>query len=253
MKKGNHMLSLILLLLATGVFAQGELKNREAVGQIIEGNKPGKEVVIKIESESNPWENQRTFKYVSIKSHEKGNLKNKDWEKVKIKDADGYIVDGRTFIKHKYTPAGAIMKAQGVNKVTAVTTMASSLSKKDHFMERLLEGEVEVYRFYNYPPEVSGTTGNDQAQAYDQMISDLKNKYEILVKVGKKGKLVNFKKIKLKELLADCKDVNDRYLNEEYKLKPKAISNMIKMSGGGAGLEAKVLEIMKDYNACKSK
>jgi len=226
---------------------------REEVGQILEGKKKGKDVVIKLASLKNPWLNQRSFQYVSLKDHEKGKLKKKDWEKMKVKDADGYFIGDREFVKMKYTALGTTMKSGNVNKVTQNVAMVGALAKSTHYVEKLLDGEIEVYRFYNYPPDASATVGSDQAAAYDQMIAELKTNYQILVKVGKKGKLKNFKTVKIEELIAGCPEVVERYNNEEFKIKPKGGSKLMKLALSGKMLEARAVEILEAYNECMTK
>jgi len=239
--------------LTLNLSAQGTMGDREGVGQILEGKKKGKDVVIKMSSQKNPWENQRKFKYVSIKDHEKGKLKGKDWEKMKVKDADGYFVGDREFVKMKYTAVGTALKSGNVNNVTQKVAMVGALAKSTHFIEKLMDGEVEVYRFYNYPPDASATAGADQAAAYDKMIAELRTNYQILIKTGKKGKLKNFKTVKIADLIAGCPEVVDRYNKEEFKMKPKGGSKMMKLALSGKMLEARAMEILGAYNECMAK
>lgn len=233
------------------VFGQSDMKEDEAKGQIIVKGKKTEDGVIQLASINSPWENQRTVRYVTEKKYAKGKLKKKDWDKYKTKDIEGYVFGDRKFVVEKYTPIGAIVNSASVNKLTAATSMASSLSKNQHFMELLMDGDIKVYRFYNYPPEASAQAGDAQINAYQEMVESLRNNYEILIKTSdKKAKVQNFKKIKLTELLADCEAVKTKYENGEYQLKKKVMNQLLK-TNGGPQLESDVLEIIGEYNECK--
>lgn len=252
MKQTFFLLLLFTFLGAhTGLFAQADMKDTQAKGKIIVKGKKTEDGIIQVSSVNNPWENQRTVRYITEKTFNKGKVKKKDWDKYKPKDIEGYIFGEREFVVEKYTPLGTAMSSTNVNKLTTATALAGSLSKGAHFMELLMDGKIKVYRFYNYPPEASAQAGSDQINAYKEMIEELRINYEILIKVdGKKAKVKNFKNVKLKEVLADCPEVLAKYENGEFDLKKNAVNQLLKMNGG-AKLEADVLEVIGAYNECK--
>lgn len=245
------LLSITFFAFQTDLLAQAEMSGDQSKGQIIVKGKKTEDGIIELQSLNDPWENQRTVRYIDEKTFKKGKVKKKDWEKYKPKDIEGYKFGDRVFVTEKYTAIGGAIQAADVNKVTAVSGAIGSLSKNAHFMELVLDGEVKVYRFYNYPPEASVQSGSSQIDAYQETLNDLRTYYEVLVKVGKKGKVENFKNIKVEELLADCEEVKTKYMNKEYSLKPTGMNKLMKLGGGGFEFEQQVIELIKDYNDCK--
>ncbi|HFA50429.1 MAG TPA: hypothetical protein ENJ95_15555 [Bacteroidetes bacterium] len=247
----STFLSFIFLIFQADLNGQTKMKENQSKGLILVKGKKTDDGIIELASLSNPWENQRKVKYIKEKTFNKGKVKKKDWEKYKPKDIDGYQFGDRVFVVEKYTPVGTALQSTNVNKLTTATALAGSLSKNKHFMELVLDGEIKVYRFYNYPPEASAQVGNDQIGAYAEMVENIRTYYEVLIKVGKKGKVQNFKKVKIEELLAGCEEVKTKYLNGEYALKKNAMNQLLKVGGGGYELEKSVVEMIRDYNNCK--
>jgi hypothetical protein len=252
MKK--QILALIYLFALTLIFnvpsfAQdadaGEFK-----GYILDDKGKKKEGVIKLASTRNPWENQRTVFFVSQKTWDKskGELKKKDWEKFKSKDVEGYGFDGREFFTVKYT---ATSDGGGdVNKLTGGMSAVSNLTRNKHCLERILDGKVQVFRYYEYPPDVTAYKGSEKAE-YEKMLEDLRTP-ACLVKKGKKGQMKDFEgMVMFKKYIEDCEVVYNKYMNNEYMYKKNKlkIKDMIKDAIAGTTIEDMCLEIMNEYNA----
>jgi len=235
------MAAIILSLMVSPLTAQDASQGQFA-GYIMEKGGKKKEGVLLLDM-VNPWENQRSIKFVPQKVWEKNNgkLKKKHKEKFKAKDLKGYGFDGREFFTMKYTAVGD--GTGQPNKLTGAMTAVSNLTKNQHMVEKVLSGHVSAYRFYDYPPDVSAQYGSEEIAEYRQMIRDLKNQPDVLLKKGKKGKLKSFTgMMSFKKYISDCEMVSNKYLNNEYMRKNKLLKVNV-----GNDVE-KAIEIFTDYN-----
>ncbi len=231
-----------LILLVLPLMAQDASKGQFA-GYIIEKKGKKKEGIIELHM-SYPWENQRSIKFIPKKVWEKndGDVKKKHKEKFKAKDLDGYGYDGREFVTMKYTSLGDGTNTSP-NKFTGAMGALGNLSKNQHMVEQLLSGKVDVYRFYNYPPDMSVQVGSEESAEYNQMINELKNKPDALVKKGKKGKVKSFKgMLSFKKYIGDCEIILNKFENNEY-LRKKSI-----FDANGVSAADEAIEIFTDYN-----
>ena len=234
-----------------GSYAQ-ELGENQYEGYVLDDKGKKKEGILQVARSSSPWENQRHVWFISKKAWEKsgGKVKKKDKEKFKAKDIQGYGFDGREFRQVKYVSSGNNDIGSEVNKFSGATSAIGNLTKNKHLLEVVLDGEVKMYRYYDYPPEVSATVGGEEAEKMKEMQEDLRKNYSILIKKGKKGKLRDFSSIlSFKKFIADCKPVSKKYLNDEYTMKSKGVKGMVQKSMGSAPLEKMLVEIFTDYNA----
>lgn len=237
----NITACLIMCLTVSFLTAQDAAKG-EFAGYLIEKGGKKKEGVLFLDT-SNPWQNQRSIKFVTQKVWEKNNgeLKKKQKEKFKAKDIQGYGYDGREFFTMKYTAVGS--GSGQPNKFTGAMTAVSNLSRNQHIVERVLAGEVSVYSFYDYPPDVSAQVGSEEMRQHDQMIADLRNHPNALVKKGKKGKVKNFTgMMNFKKYIGDCEVVLNKFENKEYMRKGGVITAVT-----GQNVE-RAVEIFTDYN-----
>ena len=244
------LLSLTFLICLSFSTNAQELAEDQRKGYILDSKGKKKEGIIELSSLRNPWSNQRSIKFIDTKTWEKskGKLKKKDKEKFKAKDLQGYGFDDREFVTVKYT-AVAGDDGSDVNKFTSRMSTISNLTKNQHMVERLLDGEVSVYRFYSYPPEASAYKGSEKEQ-YEAMIEGLRTTPSILMKKGKKGKIKDFEDLLgFKKFIGDCEKVLTKYENNEYMKKSKLkVKGMVKDALSGSTAEDKCLEIMRDYN-----
>lgn len=215
-------------------------------------DKKGKkrEGVIELNSLKNPWENQRRVKFIEEKAFEGKKLKDKDKEEFKPKDIEGFVIGDRVFETQKYTDLGSAVEGDQVNRVTGLASLGSALTKNEHFLERITQGAITLYKFYSEPPAVKAAANKDQSDALDQMEENSRRHYDILVKKGDE-KLRNFKNINMEEYFSDCPEVWKKYQDGGYKMEPKGLKGLLSKALPGDLLQEMALEMVNDYNRCK--
>lgn len=270
MKKVTILLLALIANLAV-CLAQTELKlaEDEAEGYIIDSKGTKHEgIIILASSGHNPWENQDRVYVVDKAVYEaaKGKYSKKDRKKFEAKEVKEYVAGKRKFVSIKYNNIQGAAKTStgGTSRLTALAGAAKNLASGEFMAEVIMEGgKVSLYRFYNSPPPVGVSVGNDQAAETERIERECREIYDILyLKQGGKDKAkaiarpgeVSAGKESFKEVIEDCKDVEKKFEDGAYTMKPlkKGIKGMINEAMSGKSLEEKVVEVITDYNnTCK--
>jgi hypothetical protein len=243
MKK--NFLLLACLLLSLNIQAQSSYKfdADEFPGEIIlkKGNRVG--YVDMKGSDMSPWKNQNSVRFFTEEAIADGKLKRKEKEKLKPKDAKGYIADGRYFESMKISAA----------KLNIGVGMASY-----KFVERMVDGHVKMYKFYESPDPTAVHVGEEAIAAAKVELERMRNNPMLVIKKGDE-KLVLLRKVNIGELLADCDEVQQKYLSGGYGVEPfnqdaeTKLGKFISKNANAEQMEAILPEILKDYNKCMSK
>lgn len=191
-------------------------------------------------SDRSPWNNQNSLKFFTEEAIADGKLKNKEKEKYKPKDLKGYIADGRYFESIKISAA----------KLNLGVGLA-----QQKFVERLVDGHIKMYKFYESPDPTAVNVGEEAIAAHEQELERMRNNPMLVLRKGE-DKLVLIRKVNIGEILADCPEVHKKYLSGGYGIEPfnnDAATKVGKFLAKNANAELmeKVLpEILMEYNKC---
>ena len=234
-----------ICLLAIGMIAFGqdyELKDSEYKGQIIDKKGNVRQGYVDMKgNEMTPWKNQQSLKFFSEEAVADGKVKGKEKEKYKPKDITAYIADGRYFETVKIS----------ASKLTIGVGIASY-----RFVERLLEGEVSLYRLYEAPDPAGVYVGDEAIAAHKEELERMRNNpLKILKKQD--GDFIKVTKVNLAEYLEECPSVVEKYNTGGYGIEPwipkkgKKLAGALAKSANAERMEAVLPEILGDYNTCK--
>jgi len=240
-----------LLLFGFVLIAQGqELGDNQRKGYVIDNDQNRLEGIIEIKN-SQPWANQRKISFIPMDKWTSGEkIKKKHKEKYTTKDIVEYGYDDTVFKKVKYKNVNAIAKSTGNSKLGRFNKISSGLknAKSSYFAEMYQSGKISMYKFYNAPPDVSISSG-EETEELKRMAEESRTNYDILViKEGEGAK--SFESVNIKKYFKDCSYVVDKFKDKQYTKKPsKKIKAMLKNSMlQGESLAAAAKEMIDDYN-----
>jgi hypothetical protein len=194
-------------------------------------------------SERSPWANQNSIRFFSEEAIADGKVKNKEKEKFKPKDLKGYISDGRYFESMKISAAKLNI---GIGLM------------QYKFVERLVDGEIKLYKFYESPDPTAVHFGEEAIAAHKVELERMRNNPMLVIKKGDE-KLALIQKLNIGDLLADCPEVQEKYLSGGYGIKPfntdakSKLGKFIAKNANAEQMESILPEIFADYNKCMSK
>jgi hypothetical protein len=178
-----------------------------------------------------PWNVQDDIKFFDPKLLEQGKVKGKDKEKYGPKDIKGFGFDDRYYESQKYADMTAIGPA--------------SLGKY-YFLERLEDGKIKLYRFFDSPPKVLTVD-----ETFEQVYENLRNNPRSLIKKGddKVKESAGFEK-----MINDCPVVMEKYQKGEYgnyagKEDQTAAGKLITKMANRGNSEQFIGAVVRDYNA----
>jgi len=242
MKKAS--LSIIVFLFTFNGFAQEyKFDKDEFPGEIIVKKGSRKGYIDMKGSEMSPWKNQNSLKFFSEEAISDGKLKNKEKEKFKPKNINGYIADGRFFESIKIS-AAKLNIGVGIMQTK--------------FVERLVDGEIKMYKFYESPDPTAVHVGEEAIAAHRQELERIRNNPMLVIKKGDE-KLILIQKLNIGELLADCQEVQQKYLSGGYGIEPfnkdakSKLGKFIANNANAEQMEMILPEILADYNKCVNK
>ena len=178
-----------------------------------------------------PWNVQDDIKFFDPKLLEQGKVKNKDKEKFGPKDIKGFGFDNVYFESQKYADMTAIGPA--------------SLGKY-YFLERIEDGKIKLFRFFDSPPKV--LTGGE---TFEQVYDNLRNSPRSLIKKGddKVKEATGFEK-----LISDCPVVFEKFQKGEYgnyasNENQTGAGKLITKLANRGNSEQFIGAVVRDYNA----
>lgn len=191
----------LFVLLTNIAFSQVEKKANQFDGYIIKNDSTKIEGVIEINgSETYPWLNQNSVKYIPKEAFLNKKVKSKDKTKYDPKDLLEYCAGNREFETKKYAN---------------LLEGGAAVLPQRYFMERLVNGTISVYVYYESPPDVQvGTPEEIEAEYNRCRIKD------ILIQKGEE-KLKNLAFVDIMEYISDCPEVKEKYVNGDYGIIPK--------------------------------
>lgn len=243
MKKKVVCLFSALCFFSLSVFSQNEKKMQDegvTVGSIV---KDGKEVqgYIKVMGTTSmvgsgveyaaPWQFESSISFIPkevFDNNEK--IKNKYYEKYSAKDIDGYFY-------------GTDRKYYESVKFADMSQMGLSMIAKKMFMNKVKEGKITLYAYYENPPLIMD--GSVVDQTYKECA-----KPKMVYKKGADGKLKLVADMSVEKELADCPLVTEKQKNGEYKVigKDGKSSTFNKVLNFAIGKEEIRLMAIEDYN-----
>jgi len=190
-------------------------------------------------SDKEPWKNQKSVKFFTEDAAADGKVKGKEMQKFKPKDCAGYTFEGRTFDSRELS----------LDKVLT----GIGMGKKGHFLEKLVDGKVELYKVYATPEELIGfVTEEDKIKHREECERIIENPDMIMEKDGDWYALGNSD---LRDMIGDCETVLEKYHNGDYGFtptNPDAETKVGKLIANASMMEKarEVLpEIIADYNS----
>lgn len=235
------LLSFLGLSMALMSQAQYQTQPGEYPGRIIQKKGELKGYIILNGSEMSPWGNQTSVKFFTEDAAADGKVKGKEKQKFKPKDISGYDADGRYFESMKIS-ASKLSMGVGLMQL--------------RFVERLVDGNVKLYKFYESPAPVSATVGEEEKIKAEQELERMRNNPLYVIKKGS-GPLTLVDKINLSQFLADCPEVKEKYESGGYGVEPwnndakSKVGKMLARSVNAKQVLAVLPEILNDYNNCK--
>lgn len=219
-----------------------EFDSDEVPGKIITSK--GKELkgYIKLNGdERSPWDNQKKVEFFTEQAIEDGKVKRKEREKYKPKDIKAYVADGRYFESMKIS-AAKLAIGIGISKW--------------QFVERMVDGDISLYRLYDYPDPVAVTTSEEERVEYEQEMETMRTEPNLVLQKGD-GDMELISKIDFSEYLAECPSVQEKYKSGGYGIEPWKTDKDSKLANWVANqmnldkILAVLPEILGDYNSCE--
>ncbi len=238
----RYLILLVVLSLSNAISAQEyELKDDEVKGHIITKKGVVLKGYIKLNGdEMNPWKNQSSVEFFTEDALSDGKVKGKEREKYKAKDIQAYIAGDRHFEAMKISVAKLDI-GMGIDSWK--------------FVERVIDGQLAIYRLYETPDPVSVTTSEEERVALEQEMERMRSEPRIvLIKEGDKPTLIQ--KVDFGEYLAECPEVQEKYQSGGYGIEPwnpdaeSKLGKWLAQQVDAEQIKAVIKEIVEDYNAC---
>jgi hypothetical protein len=226
----NLFLFVIFSFLAVSLNAQNELAENQHHGEIHFTNGNIQKGIIEADFGS-PWAIQKGIKYFDESLLSQPKIKNKDKADYDPKDIVWLTIGDRIYEVQKY----ADLTAAGTGSIP-----------HNYFLERITDGKIKLFKFYQTPMMVGNTYDVDKSYV------DCRNNPDILIwKEGEKIKAIQ--NIDLREYLADCPAVLTKYENGEYgnpKVDPEKSKFAAKVHTDASIQEMKqwIVAVIDDYN-----
>lgn len=241
--KKTILFAFTIMISLCGTAQEYKFDSDEFPGEIIVKKGARKGYVDMRGSDRSPWNNQNSVKFFTDEAIADGKLKNKEKEKFKPKDLKGYTADDRYFESIKISAA----------KLNIGVGMA-----QQKFVERMVEGHIKMYKFYESPDPTAVHVGEEAIAAHKVELERMRNNPMLVIKKGDE-KLVLLRKVNIGELLADCPEVQEKYLSGGYGVEPfntdaeTKLGKFIAKNANAEQMEAILPEIFEDYNKCVNK
>ncbi len=218
-----------MLFCLSSIFAQSNVKDVKIY--LSDGTT---EEALMIPDEKYPWNDQKSISVFDESLRDAKKVKKKQKTKYKAKDIMGYEYDGRYFESKKVMVAG-----RGDHGSTLGSLPKYAL------IERLEEGNINVYKAYAYPPKI--VSGITLQEVYD----DIRSNPEYFLMKESDGKVKTMHAANLEKWIKDSELVSERYANGDYgnikKKKGKKFGNFIKGQIDNEDPNM-VIQIVSDYN-----
>jgi len=193
-------------------------------------------------NERNPWDNQKSVRFVSIEQFNAAPLGKRDWVKYKPKNLKAYGLFNWHFKSESHSDK---------------SSLGTGMIPKRYFLKEITSGKVDLYALYNDPPLIKITTSEAERQAYERELQNRRVNPRVLVR-NAKGKLSNPTDINISAMLADCPEVLEKYNNGAYGFTPrdngsksgikKFVGRVLDANNASAG--GRLVPIFVDYNEC---
>lgn len=236
---------LLTLLVAcfTISYAQREFKANQFEGKIILKNGKEKVGVIEIKGneEQSPWLKQESVKYISKENFNKEKLKNKDKEKYSPKDIQGFYAGDRYFESIKYADMSAV---------------GASMIPKWYFVEKLVDGKLDIYKFYRSPGKVGVAVGEEEIAEMERFEEECRTQPNLLIQL-EDGKIKNVLNVDIYEYISGCETVLAKYKNGEYGIKPmddnskSGVGKFVSKTLDANRLNSSIIPIAEEFNSCE--
>lgn len=234
---------IVLALSFTSLYAQRELKDNQYKGKIIMKN--GKEKIGIIELKGNeiqsPWSKQEDVKFISEENFKKEKIKRKDKEKFSPKDIQGFYAADRYFESAKYSDMSAV---------------GASMIPKWYFMEKLVDGKIDIYRFYRSPGKVGIAVGEEEIAEMERFEEECRTQPDMLIKIDD-DKIKNVLNVDIYDYIAECETVVAKYKNGDYGIKPldnddkKGVGKFVSKTLDANRLNSSIIPIAEEFNICQ--
>lgn len=236
MKTKLFVLTLLTIVFTNFCYAQTYADLPWEKGIVI---KKGKEIegMIKLDGgEDAPWLNQETVYFVKLEDYVEGKkVRRKYIEEYEVKDLDGYSTDRVTYVTQEIKVLNIFFKKK----------------PKKFFLEKVVDGPVSVYRWYNKPEKKIVATSNERENDRQSALEEYRH---YLQKEGEE--LVQANECDLVAYFESCPAVAAKLEAEEYgfklhKEKKKGLGGMIDKGFSDAILERNIQVVVEEYNQCK--
>ncbi|MEQ9261572.1 MAG: hypothetical protein RLP14_00275 [Owenweeksia sp.] len=237
----KNILAGILILTSTALSAQTyELKSDEVKGQIITKKGEVLNGYIKLKGdEKSPWDNQESVEFFTEDAMADGKVKRKERERYHPDDIKAYIAGDRYFESQKFS----LMKM----------TVGIGISA-EYFVERIVDGAITLYYFYDSPDPMVVTTTEEQRVAYKEELEAMRTNPNLLLK--KDGELTVLQKVDFGDYISECPEVQEKYNSGGYGIEPfnqdaeTKLGKLIAKQVNSENVIAVLPQILEEYNAC---
>jgi len=228
MKKNLFTLGFILLFISS-VFAQRNVK--DVTVHMKDGST---EKGLFVPDKGYPWLDQKSISIFDESLRNEKKIKKKQKTKYKAKDIVGYEYDNRFFESKK------VMIAGGSDYSSALGGLP-----KYALLERIVEGKINIYKAYGYPPKViSGVS-------FDEVRKDIREKPEYFLMKESDGKMKSMMNANITKWIKDSDKVSKAYADGAYgnmkRKKGKKLGNFLKGQIDNARPDISI-QVISDYN-----
>ncbi len=185
-------------------------------------------------SERSPWQIQKMIAVWDESFRGAKKIKNKDKTKYKASELEGYEFNGRYFETKKVMIAG---RGDHGSTLGALPKMA--------MIERLEEGEINVYKAYAYPPSVASGV------SFQEIYADIRDNPEYFLMKQSDGKVKSMHSVDITKWIADAETVSTKFANGDYgnmkRKEGKGLGNFIKGQIENENPEL-ILTVVREFN-----
>jgi len=218
-----------------------ELEPDEKKGQVILKDGTVLEGYIKLNGdERSPWKNQERVEFFTEEAMEDGKVKKKERTRYSPQKIKAYVAEGRYF--------------ESMAISIAKMTLGFGF-KDDFFVERMVDGDMKMYRFYDSPDPMAVNVGEEAIAAYEQELEEMRTNPNILLQKGDED-MVILEKIDFGDYLSGCPGVQEKYNTGGYGFEPykqdaeTKLGKLISKSVNSSNIVAVLPQIVTDYNNC---
>lgn len=227
------LLSTLVLLFASVLMAQSE--RVEVVVHLKDGST--EEMMMDI-NYNYPWDYQKSIKVFDRSLVDEKKVKKKQKTKYKAKDVKGYEMEGMFFESKKVMITG---RGDNSSRLKSLPGWA--------MIERVVDGEISVYKAYGYPPAVaSGIT-------FEEIYDELRSMPEYFMTKGD-GKPKSMHGVNIEKWIKDASETSDRFAKGEFgnmkRKKKKGLGGFLKSQIENESPEL-IIRIVNAYNKEVSK